>query len=193
MNIFSPSYKKSSDEVLMQLIAEGKKTAFNELYQRYSKKMHFFFYKMLGYDTDKANDFVQDLFLRLIEKPHLFNTEMRFSSWLYSIAGNMCRNEYRKISVRKEIKTDADLDHFHYEQEQTSASIDFSKFKGALKKELDELEPDHKLIFLLRFQENLPINEISKIVQCPEGTVKSRLFYSIKKLSEKLTNYNPNL
>ena len=193
MNIFSPSYKKTADEELMQLIADGKKSAFDELYQRYSKKMHFFFYKMLGSDNDKANDFVQDLFLRLIEKPHLFNTEMRFSSWLYSIAGNMCRNEYRRISVRKEIKAETDLDHFHYEQEQTSASIDYSKFKGALAIQLDELDEENKMIFLLRFQENLSINEISKIVQCPEGTVKSRLFYSIQKLSKKLTHYNPNL
>ncbi len=193
MNFFSTSYKKSSDEILMLLIAEGKKSAFDELYHRYSKKMHFFFYKMLSGDTDKANDFTQDLFLKLIEKPHLFNKEMRFSTWLYSVAGNMCRNEYRRNSIRNEIKTDIELDSYHYEEEKSSHSIDYSSFQGALSKELDALDADHKMIFLLRFQEHLPIQEISTILQCPEGTVKSRLFYTIKKLSGKLTHYNPNL
>jgi RNA polymerase sigma-70 factor, ECF subfamily len=193
MGLFSPNYKNHTDEALMQLMAEGKKAALDELYKRYSKKMHFFFYRMFNRDSDKAEDFLHDLFLKLIEKPHLFNKEMRFSSWLYSISGNMCRNEYRRLSIRNEIKTEAELDHFHYEDELASASIDNIEFQAAVVRALDEMEPEYKMTFLLRFQEYLPVSEISLIMQCPEGTVKSRIFYTIKKLSAKLMIYNPNI
>lgn len=185
------SYKKLADEDLMRLLADGKQAAFDEIYTRHAKKMHFFFYKMLNKNTEKADDFMQDLFLKIIEKPHLFNPEMRFSTWIYSIAGNMCRNEYRKASVQNELKTDADLDYCYFENEMSTTAIDLAQFKDALEAELDKLSTEHKMIFHLRHNEYLSVSEISEIMNCPEGTVKSRLFYTIKKLSAQLSIYNP--
>jgi RNA polymerase sigma-70 factor, ECF subfamily len=191
MSWIFPSYKKLSDEELMRLLTDGKQAAFDEIYARYAKKMHFFFYKMLNKNTEKADDFMHDLFLKIIEKPHLFNLEMRFSTWFYSIAGNMCRNEYKKASVQNELKTDVDLDPFYFENEVSTLAIDLLQFREALEAELDKLSNDHKMIFHLRHNEHLSLLEISEIMNCPEGTVKSRLFYTIKKLSTQLSIYNP--
>ena len=105
----------------MRLLSEGKQRAFDELYERYAKKVHYFFWKMLGNDAEKADDFVQDLFLKLIEKPHLFQEEKKFSTWLYAVAGNMCKNEYRKTAVRNEIKDYAGLEDVSVEDHSNPA------------------------------------------------------------------------
>jgi RNA polymerase sigma-70 factor (ECF subfamily) len=191
MNWLFPSYKKLKDEELMQLLTDGKQAAFDEIYERYAKKMHFFFYKMLSRNSEKADDFMHDLFLKIIEKPQRFNPEMRFSTWIYSIAGNMCKNEYKKASTQNELRTEVELDDFYFENESTTIAIDLSQFKGALETELDKLSSEHKMIFHLRHNEHLSLQEISDIMNCPEGTVKSRLFYTIKKLSTQLSIYNP--
>ncbi len=178
----------------MQLMVAGKKKAFDELYQRYARKMHFFFYKMLRNDTDKADDFLQDLFLKLIEKPQSFNTQLKFSSWLYQVAGNMCRNEYRRLTVRNEIKVEAEvMEIHHFENENLNLNLDKQLFIQELNEALDQLEEQQRLICVLRFYEELSVAEISKIVDCPEGTVKSRIFYTLKKLSAQLKAHHPNL
>ena len=64
--------------------------------------------------------------------------------------------------------------------------IDKKKFMGSLLLELDRLDQESKSVFILRFQEDLKINEISKILSLPQGTVKSKLFYTIKKVAPKL-------
>ena len=69
--------------------------------------------------------------------------------------------------------------------------IDFGKFKSALNGELAKIEPDHRSIFILRYQEQLSISEIKKIIGCSEGTVKSRLFYTTKKLAKCLSEFHP--
>jgi len=56
---------------------------------------------------------------------------------------------------------------------------------------LDQLSPDHKTVFLLRFHEGLPLKEIAQVMECSEGTVKSRLFYTLKKLGKQLEMYHP--
>ena len=100
-------YKISSDEELMLFISHGKEKAFNELYGRYSRKMLFFFHSKLFKNQEKANDFLQDLFLKIIENPQSFDSSKNFSIWIYTVANNMCKNEYRKKNT---INSDYDLD-----------------------------------------------------------------------------------
>jgi RNA polymerase sigma-70 factor (ECF subfamily) len=192
MLLFLNSYKKHSDEKLMELVKEGKEKAFEELFDRYKKKMHYYFYRMLNSDTDLADDFLQDLFMKIIERPNLFSGEKKFSTWIYSVASNMCKNEYRRVSIRKEVKTITDLDELYKEDENISINMDKALFNSKLKEEISSLGEDYKEILILRFQENLSIKEISTIVNIPEGTIKSRLFYTVKKLSEKLKIYRHN-
>ncbi len=174
----------------MVLIARGKEKAFNEIYQRYSKKLFLFFYRKLYQDKDYAEDFLQNLFLKIIEKAHLFDTEKSFSSWIYSIAYNMCKNEYRKNGSTKEISLNIEeLKHNLTFPSNLSDKTDLTLFKKKLDIELNKLDEKHNLTFTLRHLDNLSIKEISEVMDCSEGTVKSRLFYTTKKLSEKLKNF----
>ena len=188
------TYSKSSDEELMLFIVKGKEKAFQELYKRYAKKMLYFFYQKLSKDEEKAQDFLQDLFLKIIEKPQLFNPSQKFSVWIYTAAGNMCKNDYRKTAIRG-IKTE----DYNFNETVDVLPVlnlpdqfDQQLFTKHLNLELDLLEESHRMVFILRYQEDFSIKEISQIIGCPEGTVKSRLFYTVQKLACKLDIFNPH-
>ena len=92
----------------MIMITDGNQAAFGELYDRYSRVMINYFYRMLWKDREKAEDFMHDLFTKIINKPKLYDPNRSFKTWIYSVANNMCKNEYRKQEVRK--KTSSGLD-----------------------------------------------------------------------------------
>jgi len=186
-------YSLKSDEDLMQAIAQHKDIqAFDELYERYHQKMLHYFYRMLGYQEEKAQDFLQDLFVKVIEKPHLFDTARRFSTWIFTIAHNMCKNEYRRLKVRRNSK-EVLVNGFDQAivLPEIDRKIDSETFEKELYQLVDELDDRKRNTFLLRYQEDCSIKEISEIMACSEGTVKSRLFYTTKLLAERLQIYNP--
>lgn len=193
MGLFKKSnFISLSDEALMAHVKKGEEKALEELYDRYSKRMLFFFYQRLYQDNEKAQDFLQDLFLKIIEKSDSFDVGRKFSVWIYSIASNSCKNEYRKNAVRN-----TKVDNFE-EKVLSRASYDLSSetkhemdlFSKSLSEELSKMDEKHSLSFILRHQQHLSIQEIGKVMDCPEGTVKSRLFYAIKTLAKNLRIYD---
>jgi RNA polymerase sigma-70 factor (ECF subfamily) len=174
-------YQTLSDEQLMRQMATGCEPSFGELYDRYSERMHRYFYRMLGQDAHRADDFTQELFMKLVEKTAYFDTDRRFSTWLYAVAGNMVKNEYRRLS-RQQGQMQLD-DCFG---ENFSEDIDSQIFEQHLNQALGELDETQRQCFVLRYQEELSVKEIAEIMDCPEGTVKSRMFYTLKKLGDKL-------
>lgn len=178
----------------MLFSSKGKEGAFNEIYRRYAKKMLFFFHSKLNKDQEKANDFLQDLFLKIIENPQSYNSSKKFSTWIYTIANNMCKNEYRKSEVRKIEISGLDLDIV--KEKDKSNYIDKQDvilFNKELQNQLVNLEETKRTTFVLRYQQGLSLKEISEIMECSEGTVKSRIFYTLKQLSENLNIFNPKM
>lgn len=194
MSLQGSKYKAFTDEELMQMIAKGDGMAFEELYDRYSKPMVNYFCRMLWKDREKAQDFMQDLFTKIVNRPDQYDSSRNFKTWLYSIANNMCKNEYRKQEVRKNtVKMTHENIKVYDESPEKSRLMDAEVFNEMLDKELEELEEVQRSTFLMRFKMDLSIKEIAEIHQCSEGTVKSRIFYTLKKLSEKLKMFDPNL
>lgn len=194
MGLQGRKYKAFTDEELMQMIAKGDSMAFEEIYDRYSKPMVNYFCRMLWKDREKAQDFMHDLFTKIVQRPDLYDSSRNFKTWLYSIANNMCKNEYRKQEVRKNtVKMTHENIKVFDESPEKSKVMDAEVFNEMLYKELDELEEVQRSTFLMRFKMDLSIKEIAEIHQCSEGTVKSRIFYTLKKLSEKLKMFDPNL
>jgi len=185
--------KTLSDENLVLRISRNDAAAFEEIYDRYSLRILNYFYRMLAGNEDKAQDFLQDLFVKLLDKAHLFDINEKFSTWVYTIAHNMCRNEYRHQSVRIKAIQNGSLTHNEYENNGASPdqNIDIQLLKNVMKSEVDKLGENHRTTFVLRYQENLSIKEISKVLGCSEGTTKSRLHYTTRELTFKLKDYNP--
>jgi RNA polymerase sigma-70 factor (ECF subfamily) len=197
MVLLKHRYKKLSDEKLMELIQRGDTSAFDELYDRYSRRLLLYFFRELGGDEEKAQDSLQDLFLKIVEKPGSFDTERRFSTWIFTVAYNMCKNEYRRLEVREAARDHIILDVASRDCEgecrQPEKKVDQERFERALRAELEKFDDGHRSAFLLRHQQSLSIREIGEVLGCSEGTVKSRLFYTTQKLASKLKAFNPYL
>ena len=189
---FKKRYEKFTDEELVRYIVKGHEKAFDELYQRYARKLHAYFYRNLGKDNSLANDFLQELFLKVIEKGELFDPQKKFSVWIYAVAGNLCKNEYRRIQRHAVPGLPEELPNHLFTESGAADKHDSIVFGSLLQKELDKMEASHRECFLLRFQQELSIKEISEILECPEGTVKSRIFYTLKKLAESLKYFKPD-
>ena len=192
MRLFKRDLSELSDESLMGCVQDGNLEALENLYGRYSSRLLHYFHRMLSRDREKAQDFLHDLFVKIVERPTAFDTRQSFTTWIFTVAHNMCKNEYRRLEVRtrettiEQIKMDRCTGPKDIE-----LSIDVKALKQAVLDALDELEPSHRTTFLLRYQEDLSIREISNILECAEGTTKSRLYYVTKKLSAQLQEMNP--
>lgn len=192
MNIPKSMHKaldqQTSDEILIKRIAALDEDAFMKIYDRYAQRMLRYFYRMLYQDEELAQDFVQDLFLKLVEKADSFNPKQKFSTWIYTLAANMCKNEYRKRKVRDRFKQESSYNE-NIVESGIEDFIDRASFKQELSEALEVLSPEQRSVFVLRYQEDLSLKEISVISQCAEGTVKSRIYYGLKKLAQKLAAY----
>ena len=175
---------EKKDEQLLLAISNGNSNAFNELYRRYHKRLLYYFYRMLGNSKELAQDFMQDVFYKIIDKPHLFNPQKKFSTWIFSVAHNMCKNEYRNKEVRKVIVVSENPDTFTEIRDEAG---NHESIVAAIFEELETFDENHKTAFLLKYREGFSIEEISEILELPKGTIKSRLFYTRKKLQEILS------
>lgn len=178
-------YKLESDEWVAGRAADGSVAAFNELYERYGQKMFSYFFRMLWSDKELAEDCTQELFLKVIKHGKDFDVNRKFSTWFYSIAHNMCKNEYRKAEVKAKyqpVKTQLSV-------ADTEKNSDLQRFKKALADLLDRMTEEKKQLYVLRFEEQLSVPDISQVMNIPEGTVKSRIFYLLKEMKEQLIGF----
>jgi len=183
-----------ADADLLHHMQQGEGRAFDELYNRYNKPLFGYFVRMLNYDKQKAEDALHDLFLKIIERPELFDKSRSFRTWVYSVAYNSCKNQYKHWGIVKEaheeIKhTEAVLDEKFFVS--AAARIDAKEFRKKLDEVLDELPVDKKTTFILRYTNDHSLAEIANMMDCSEGTVKSRLHYTIKILADRLQLFNP--
>ena len=183
-----------TDESLMMAVSKGDKRAFDEIYERYSGPLLGYFIRMLWKDREKAEDFVHDIFAKIIRKPQLFDPSRSFKTWIYSVANNMCKNEYKKQEVRK--NTSNGLDESYAVKDHNTnvlGEVFDSQFRDEFEKSLMDLDTKHSEVFKLRHIDGLSIKEIAEVLEISDGTVKSRLFYATKYLASSLEAFNPLL
>lgn len=178
-------YQKLKDEELMHRLIKGDESAFNELYQRYAQRILLFMYKMLKQDEARAQDFTQDVFLKVVEAAESFDTSKNFKTWVFTIAANLCKNHFR--SQHGDIR-EMNSTHQIYRENQVDRLEKETKTE-ALKREITALPSPYRETFVLRFHEEMKVKEIAELQQIPEGTVKSRLSKATKILSDKLREY----
>lgn len=189
MSFFQKNIQSLSDEALMQLLSSRRSNeALTELHARYSKKVLGFFMRMFQGDVDKSQDFLQDLFIRILEKQHLFNPEKKFYTWMFTIASNMCKTSFRKTP---DLRISDDGYELNEHVDWNDNTLDKVVFRKALKKAIERLEDHHRLTFVLRYIEELSVKEIAEMTDVSTGTVKSRLFYATKKVTKQLKEFNP--
>lgn len=141
------------------------------------------------HNQDDAIELAQETFIRAYENLAKFESRSSFSTWLYRIAANLAidfwRREGRHVVLHGE---DADHEISRLPSAQGDSYKEFSRseLSARLKQALGELTAEHRAVILLREVEGLSYDEISEVLQCPRGTVMSRLHYARGRLREIL-------
>lgn len=189
MGLLRKDIQTFSDEELMVLLASKRRNeALTELHSRYARRILGFFIRMFQGDQAKAQDFTQDLFLKLLEKHRQFNPEKKLYTWMFVIASNMCKTEFRKQPA---VQIPVDESTILNDSKLNENRVDKSLFNKELKHSVEALDEHHRISFVLRYMQELSIKEIAEITEVSEGTVKSRLYYATKKITTKLEVFNP--
>jgi len=172
-----------TDSQVVQQFLDGNSRAFGELVNRYDKRLLNFVYRTVG-DRERAQDLVQETFVRVYRHLHRFDQTKKFSTWIYTIAGNLAKNELRNRSrnplvLFQTIKKNWEADHRPLEWEDTKLRPDdlFRKrhLKELVENSVARLPEHHRIVFVLRELEGKTYEEIADITGCNLGTVKSRL------------------
>ena len=179
--------RQLTDEQLMARAKAGNDAAFEELYHRYARRLKGFFFLQLGGDEELAADATHDVFLRAYEARNRYQEGKNVSTWLFTIAYNICRNHYRSNAYETQLL--ATLDAEHISDEQIEVQLDAAALDDALAQVLSELPPPLHQLFSLHYQEELTIPQVAEIVGIPEGTVKSRLHKTMNIIRKKLKRY----
>lgn len=175
----------TSDQQLMNLLLHSGQDAFEELYRRWAGRIRYFFLRMYRFDYEQADDRTQDVFLKVLESASSFNSNNAFAPWLYAIAYNLYKNDLRKTEIEQRFRH-ASATAEPWENPSVEKQIDLSHATRFVNQILEKLDPEVKSIFVLRHAAGLSIPEIAKVSHCAEGTVKSRLFYAMKKISDQV-------
>ena len=179
-----------TDEQLIKKFQDGDMGAYNQIVYRYKDRLLNFIYRFLN-DLDRSEDLVQDTLLKLYTHKDSYKEIAKFSTWLFTIAANLARTELRKIKRRKTFSV-TELSHDDREfiiksTEMGPGEENFSQnFEKNVKRALAMLPDDFKTIIILRDIQELSYDEISKIVEVPLGTVKSRINRGRVKLQQLL-------
>ena len=181
-----------SDEDLMEQFQDGTLEAFNLLVQRYSNRLTSYLYGFVG-DAETCKDLLQETFVRVYRNRFSYMRIARFSTWLYTIAGNLARSEYRKRKRRKtyslnqvsrhneEYDLDVEDDGLRPDRH-AEATLQARSVQRALMR----LSEEFREIIVLRDVQQLSYEEIAEITGLPMGTVKSRIHRSRVKLQSYL-------
>jgi RNA polymerase sigma-70 factor, ECF subfamily len=183
-----PEQKRSElqdldDSGLVAAFLDGNKRAFTELAERYHTRLLNFVYRTTG-DRERSEDLVQETFIRVYRHLHRFDQSKKFSTWVYTIASNLAKNELRNRSrnplvLFQTIKKSWDADERPLEWEDNTYRPDDLFRKRHLRQMVEtavaELPEHHRTVFMLREMEGKTYEEIAEITGCNLGTVKSRL------------------
>jgi len=171
------------DAHVVQRHLSGDGQAFGTLVDRYQGRLLNFVNRTIG-DRERAEDLVQEVFIRVYRHLHRFDQTKKFSTWIYTIASNLAKNELRNRSRNplvffQAIKKSWEADHRPLQFEDTTARPDDLYRKRFLKDAVDQcvgqLPEHHRVVFVLRELEGKSYEEIADITGCNLGTVKSRL------------------
>lgn len=190
MQLFHLQTKNKSDEELMAQVKGGSDSAFDELYRRYARRLNGFFFCQLGGDEERAADAVQDVMLRLYEARGRYRVGESVATWVFAMAYNLCKNQYRHLEHEQNYL--ALLDAEPITESRVEVQMDRQQLEEALQQVLSSLAPPLRMLFSLRYEEDLTVPQIAKIQELPEGTVKSRLHKTMTIIRNKLKEYEDN-
>ncbi len=180
---------------LIRACKEGDQTAFNLLVWRWEKPLFNFTYKYVG-DAHLAQDLVQETFVRVLRSIHGYEHRGAFSTWLYRIAVNLCRDHFRKkripmVSLHDYYTTSSGdrvyvKDRLVAEGARSDEAMAAAHREELVRRLIAGLPEEQRIVILMKEYQALTFREIAEVLDVPEGTVKARLYRGLRTMREQL-------
>jgi RNA polymerase sigma-70 factor (ECF subfamily) len=168
-----------TDEELVGRLAEGHEHALRDLLERYERPLSSFLSRQTG--GRDVEDLYQETWIRVVRNATGFDRSKRFSTWLFQIAVNLARDWHRK-RVREDGRAVEDVASSSLQR--TEAGIDARRL-------LEELPEVQREVVILRYYHDLTEEQVAQVLDCPKGTVKSRMHNALGRLSELVRRTKP--
>lgn len=188
-----------TDEDLMERFRDGDAAAFEVLLSRHERPVFVFIYRFVR-DREQANDLLQETFLRVVRGASGYSRKAKFTTWLYTIARNLCIDAQRKARYRRHLSLDAPppgdpdgqalIDKVAGDpRDDGHVRTDAVQVRARIEEAIAQLSDEQREVFVMRELMRLPFKEIAAIAGVSEGTVKSRMRYALENLRLALADY----
>ena len=187
--------KHDTDQQLVDRVLAGDKSAFNFLVLRYQHKVAALISRFVK-DSHEVEDVTQEAFIKAYRALKLFRGDSAFYTWLYRIAVNTAKN-YLVSRGRRPPSTDFDLDDAELvedtpalrESETPEGQLQRDRLEALIDQAIEELPEDLRTAFRLREFSGLSYEDITQIMDCPVGTVRSRIFRAREAIDKKIREF----
>ncbi len=179
---------------LISRAQDGDVTAFEALIAEHQQNIFSIAYRMAK-NRDDAEDMTQEILVKIFKNLKKFKGDSKFSTWIYRVATNTCldeiqkRNRHQTYSLDKELETEAGslVGEIRDETPTPEEHLEQKTVQMAVREAISRLGDDHKKVLILRDLQGMSYEEIGRILQCSEGTVKSRLSRARQTLKKIIT------
>jgi RNA polymerase sigma-70 factor (ECF subfamily) len=185
MNVSDPLDQQIVDDALLRRVAAGDLVALERLFMRYQRQI-FQFALGITRDSETAEEVLQDTFYRLHKHAAELDGSLPLLPWLYRVAANLSYNQARRRRFWSEpfhMLAGSLRDTLRRSPEYIAEQ---HELQAIVRATLDELPPNHRAVLVLHYLQDYSIPEIADILDCPDGTVKSRLHHARKLLKVRL-------
>ncbi len=181
--------ESTSDAACVRRLQRGDTDAFEILVRRHEKALFNLVYRMLG-NYDDAAETAQEVFLSAYRAIGQFRGESNFSTWLYRIALNHATTRRKSTNLRQKRLVPIDgSDMVDDTQLGPAETLEKKELRERVQRALNELEPEDATVILLRDLQDIPYEDVARVLKIPVGTVKSRLHRARRALKTHLTAY----
>ena len=186
-----------TDEELVARSRSGDMDSFNQLILRWERPIYALAYRVIGQEED-ARDVAQETFLRAFRALPGFKGQAKFSSWIYRIALNLCRDWIRrkKRTPVSQVPEDVDLSELAAEQgpvESVEELVARRELSAVVEEAMALLPEEQRTAVILNEYHGMTFQEIADLQGCPLSTVKTRLYQGLSVLRKHLREKNPSL
>ena len=173
---------EKTDAELVDAFKNGKKDGFNELVRRYQQKIYWIARRTLGNHQD-ADDVVQDVFIKMYQGLNSFRGESNLFTWLYRITVNVSLNSIRKKKIKKYLPVDEFLNYIFPGMTQADDPVLQQEYQTILERAINRLPAKQRLVFAMRYYDEMPFEEIARILKKSVGGTKANYFHAVRNIS----------